>query len=84
MRGIGLVAVLLYHGGYTILPGAYFSISMFFTLSGFLITMLMIKEVAKSDRIALGAFWLRRARRLLPGRARHPRSASCCCAATSR
>lgn len=66
MRGIGLVAVLLYHGGYTILPGAYFSISMFFTLSGFLITMLMIREVAKSDRIALGPFWLRRARRLLP------------------
>ena len=66
MRGIGLAAVLLYHGGYTLLPGAYFSISMFFTLSGFLITMLMIKEVARSGRIALGAFWLRRARRLLP------------------
>src|SRR6478736_3930641 len=66
MRGIGLVAVLLYHGGYTILPGAYFSISMFFTLSGFLITMLMIREVARNGRIALGAFWLRRARRLLP------------------
>jgi peptidoglycan/LPS O-acetylase OafA/YrhL len=66
MRGIGLVAVLLYHGGYTILPGAYFSISMFFTLSGFLITMLMLKEVARNGRIALGAFWLRRARRLLP------------------
>jgi peptidoglycan/LPS O-acetylase OafA/YrhL/lysophospholipase L1-like esterase len=66
MRGIGLVAVLLYHGGYTILPGAYFSISMFFTLSGFLITMLMLREVAKTGRIALGAFWLRRARRLLP------------------
>ena len=41
--------MLLYHGGYTILPGAYFSISMFFTLSGFLITMLMIKEVARSN-----------------------------------
>jgi peptidoglycan/LPS O-acetylase OafA/YrhL len=66
MRGIGLVAVLLYHGGYTILPGAYFSISMFFTLSGFLITMLMIKEVSRKGRVALGAFWLRRARRLLP------------------
>jgi len=66
MRGIGLVAVLLYHGGYTILPGAYFSISMFFTLSGFLITMLMIRELARTDRVALGAFWLRRARRLLP------------------
>ena len=66
MRGIGLAAVLVYHGGYTFLPGAFFSISMFFTLSGFLITMLMIKEVARSDRVALGAFWLRRARRLLP------------------
>jgi peptidoglycan/LPS O-acetylase OafA/YrhL/lysophospholipase L1-like esterase len=66
MRGIGLVAVLLYHGGYTILPGAYFSISMFFTLSGFLITMLMIREQAKTHTVALGAFWLRRARRLLP------------------
>jgi peptidoglycan/LPS O-acetylase OafA/YrhL len=66
MRGIGLVAVLVYHGGYTFLPGAFFSISMFFTLSGFLITMLMIKEVARNGRIALGAFWLRRARRLLP------------------
>jgi peptidoglycan/LPS O-acetylase OafA/YrhL len=66
MRGIGLAAVLIYHGGYTLLPGAYFSISMFFTLSGFLITMLMIREVATKGRIALGAFWLRRARRLLP------------------
>jgi peptidoglycan/LPS O-acetylase OafA/YrhL len=66
MRGIGLAAVLIYHAGYTFLPGAYFSISMFFTLSGFLITMLMIKEVTRNGRVALGAFWLRRARRLLP------------------
>src|SRR3954452_16246100 len=66
MRGIGLAAVMVYHGGYTFLPGAFFSISMFFTLSGFLITMLMIKERARTGRIAVGAFWLRRARRLLP------------------
>ena len=72
MRGIGLVAVLVYHGGYTFLPGAFFSISMFFTLSGFLITMLMIKEVTRNGRVALGAFWLRRARRLLPAGARDP------------
>ncbi len=69
MRGIGLVAVLLYHGGYTILPGAYFSISMFFTLSGFLITMLILREFANTQRIGLSSFWLRRARRLLPAAA---------------
>ena len=66
MRGIGLIAVLLYHGGYTILPGAYFSISMFFTLSGFLITVLILREFANTQRIGLSSFWLRRARRLLP------------------
>ncbi len=66
MRGIGLMAVLLYHGGYTILPGAYFSISMFFTLSGFLITVLILREFATTQRIGLTSFWLRRARRLLP------------------
>ena len=66
LRGFALCAVLLYHGGYSWLPGGFFSVSTFFTLSGFLITRLMLQEIQKKGRLAIGAFYLRRARRLLP------------------
>ncbi len=66
IRGVALVAVLLYHGGYSWLPGGFFSVSTFFTLSGFLITRLMLQEMQKNGRLAIGAFYVRRARRLLP------------------
>lgn len=66
VRAIAVGAVLLYHGGVSIAPGGFLGVDMFFVLSGFLITSLLISERAASGRIDLFRFWLRRARRLLP------------------
>ncbi|MFI0905144.1 acyltransferase family protein [Streptomyces sioyaensis] len=64
LRGLAVAAVLLFHAGY--LGGGFLGVDLFFVLSGFLITGLLLGEVQKRDRIHLGAFWARRARRLLP------------------
>ena len=58
--------VLLFHGGFSWLSGGYFGVSIFFTLSGFLITSLLIAENQTMGRISPGAFYSRRIRRLLP------------------
>ena len=66
LRALAVVAVLLYHGGVTWDAGGFLGVEMFFVLSGFLITSLLVFEWADSATIALRAFWARRARRLLP------------------
>ncbi len=66
LRGVAVVAVLLYHGGVSWSGGGFLGVEMFFVLSGFLITSLLVAEWGRSGRIALKAFWARRARRLLP------------------
>jgi peptidoglycan/LPS O-acetylase OafA/YrhL len=66
IRGLGIPIVLLYHHNVTWLTGGVLAVSMFFTLSGFLITRLMIDEWQRNDRFALGKFYERRARRLFP------------------
>ena len=66
LRALGVVAVLLYHAGAWFARGAVFSISMFFTLSGFLITALALREVEAAGAFSMRGFWLRRFRRLLP------------------
>ncbi|HWE11095.1 MAG TPA: acyltransferase family protein [Solirubrobacteraceae bacterium] len=66
LRGIAVVAVILYHGGVRWAPGGFLGVELFFVLSGFLITSLLVAEWARSSTIALRAFWARRARRLLP------------------
>lgn len=66
IRAIAVGAVVLYHLGAPFADGGLLGVSVFFTLSGFLITSLLIGEFERSGRIALGGFWLRRARRLLP------------------
>jgi peptidoglycan/LPS O-acetylase OafA/YrhL len=66
LRGAAVAAVLLYHAGYSWIPGGFLGVSTFFTLSGFLITSLLRREVRDTGRIALGAFWERRFRRLMP------------------
>ena len=57
---------MLYHGGAPFLSGGFLTIDVFFVLSGFLITSLLLGEWAKRLTIRLGQFWARRARRLLP------------------
>jgi peptidoglycan/LPS O-acetylase OafA/YrhL len=66
VRAVAVLAVLLFHGGVAFLPGGFLGVDAFFVLSGFLITSLLLAERAKHGRIRLGAFWGRRARRLLP------------------
>lgn len=66
LRGLVLIPVLLFHGGFMFARGAMFGLSTFFTLSGYLITTLLIEERRKHGTIALGSFWKRRFRRLLP------------------
>jgi len=61
-----VAAVLLYHGGVTWAKGGFLGVEVFFVLSGFLITSLLLAEWGRSGAISLGAFWARRARRLLP------------------
>ncbi len=57
---------MAYHGGVASMPGGYLGVDVFFVLSGYLITSLLVAEWAQSRRISLRGFWARRARRLLP------------------
>jgi len=65
LRGIALLGVLLFHAN-GVLAGGYLGVDLFFVLSGFLITSLLLAEQRETGRIALGPFWIRRARRLFP------------------
>jgi peptidoglycan/LPS O-acetylase OafA/YrhL len=65
LRGLALLGVLLFHANGA-LPGGYLGVDLFFVLSGFLITSLLLAEQRETGRIALGPFWVRRARRLFP------------------
>lgn len=66
LRGVAVVAVVLYHMGFEHVRGGYLGVSTFFTLSGFLITSLLINELRRDGRASLGRFWERRFRRLMP------------------
>ena len=66
LRGLAVTAVLLYHGGVSWASGGFLGVEVFFVLSGFLITSLLVAEWARAGSISLRAFWARRARRLLP------------------
>src|SRR5262245_14814228 len=66
VRALAVSAVLLFHGGVGALRGGFLGVDAFFVLSGFLITSLLLAERARHGRIKLSAFWVRRARRLLP------------------
>jgi peptidoglycan/LPS O-acetylase OafA/YrhL len=66
VRGIAVLAVLLYHGQVGWARGGFLGVDVFFVLSGFLITGLLLAEWRRWGSIDLRGFWLRRARRLLP------------------
>lgn len=66
LRGVAVSLVLLFHGGFAWMGGGYVGVSVFFTLSGFLITSLLILEHQRTGRVSWSAFVARRAKRLLP------------------
>jgi peptidoglycan/LPS O-acetylase OafA/YrhL len=66
LRAIALVAVLLYHAGLSFAPGGYIGVDVFFVISGFLITGLLLKELEQSGTLSITRFYSRRAKRLLP------------------
>jgi peptidoglycan/LPS O-acetylase OafA/YrhL len=66
LRGLAVIVVILYHGGVPWAHGGFLGVDVFFVLSGYLITSLLLGEWLNCGRIALRAFWARRARRLLP------------------
>jgi len=66
IRAVAVLGVMLYHGGAPMATGWFLGVNMFFVLSGFLITSLLLGEWARRLSIRLGQFWARRARRLLP------------------
>jgi peptidoglycan/LPS O-acetylase OafA/YrhL len=66
LRGLAVVAVLLFHAGFSWAEGGYLGVSTFFTLSGFLITSLLLAERTVTHTVSVGTFWGRRLRRLMP------------------
>ncbi|MFM8857601.1 MAG: acyltransferase family protein, partial [Actinomycetota bacterium] len=66
LRAVAVILVLVFHSDLGWIPGGFLGVSVFFTLSGFLITSLLLSEVEDGGRVDLGAFWERRFRRLLP------------------
>jgi peptidoglycan/LPS O-acetylase OafA/YrhL len=66
VRALAVIAVIVYHANKEWLGGGFLGVEVFFVISGFLITSLLIAESERDGRIDLKGFWLRRARRLLP------------------
>src|SRR5437762_13932592 len=66
LRAVAVTAVLLYHAALAWIPGGFLGVEVFFVISGYLITALLLAEWQRRGRIDRAAFWLRRARRLLP------------------
>ncbi len=66
VRAIAVSVVVGYHLGIAKLSGGLLGVGIFFTLSGFLITSILLRSWRKQGNLGLGTFWLRRARRLLP------------------
>ncbi|MEY3494396.1 MAG: hypothetical protein RL413_1814 [Actinomycetota bacterium] len=66
VRAVAVLAVLVFHAEREWLPGGFLGVSLFFTLSGYLIVNLLVSELERSGSVSLRAFWARRLRRLAP------------------
>jgi len=66
LRALAVIAVIVYHANPSWLPGGFLGVEVFFVISGYLITLLLVAEHERDDSVDLRAFWARRARRLLP------------------
>ena len=65
LRGISIIPVILYHAGFKPFSGGYIGVDIFFVISGYLITSIILNKI-KDDTFSLREFYLRRARRILP------------------
>ncbi|MBL6428255.1 MAG: acyltransferase [Maritimibacter sp.] len=71
LRAVAVLSVMIYHlkislGGAALIPGGFLGVDLFFVLSGYLITLILLREKEKTGRISFGQFYLRRVRRILP------------------
>lgn len=66
LRAVSVIAVIAYHAGAPWMTGGFFGVEVFFVVSGYLITTLLLQERERTGGTKLGQFWVRRARRLLP------------------
>ncbi len=66
MRALAVLAIMLFHAGLSPYPGGFVTLDVFFVVSGFLITHLLVREAARDGRVSLIGFYARRARRILP------------------
>ncbi len=66
LRALAVIAVLLYHADQAWIPGGFLGVDVFFVISGYLITCLLLSDWQQTNGIGLKRFWYRRARRLLP------------------
>jgi peptidoglycan/LPS O-acetylase OafA/YrhL len=66
LRALAVALVLVYHLWPAVVPGGFVGVDVFFAISGFLITSLLLREAERTGSVSLRAFWARRARRILP------------------
>ncbi len=66
LRALAVALVVVFHLWPAVLPGGFIGVDVFFVISGFLITSLLLREIDRTGRISLPGFWARRARRILP------------------
>lgn len=66
LRAVSILSVVVYHAFPGLLPGGFAGVDVFFVISGFVITLGLLRETEANGRVDVGAFWARRARRILP------------------
>lgn len=66
LRALSVIAVIAYHADLEWIPGGFLGVEVFFVISGFLITTLLMEEKSSTGKVSLRGFWLRRFRRLMP------------------
>ena len=66
LRAVAVIAVMLYHLGFSWIPGGFLGVDLFFVISGYVITRLLLDSIQRSGGLDLRAFYIARARRLLP------------------
>jgi len=66
LRALAVIAVMFYHLGFKWIPGGFLGVDLFFVISGYVITRLLLDSIAQSGGLDLRGFYIARARRLLP------------------